>query len=99
MLGQRLSVFYLVALMLVAGIVTNYALFLARAALAGGVPGTLVRSLAVVVGTTLCAFGTLASSRVPVLHAIGLTVTLGVVLGLAFSLLLPLGGRQPAPDR
>jgi predicted exporter len=98
-LGQRLSVFHLVALMLVAGIVTNYALFLARAALAGGVPGTLVRSLAVVVGTTLCAFGTLASSRVPVLHAIGLTVTLGVALGLAFSLLLPLGGRQPSLDR
>ena len=93
-LGSALTVFHLVALMLVAGIGTNYALFLARGAAAGGTPGTMLRSLAVVAGTTLCAFGTLASSRIPVLHAIGSTVALGVVLSLAFSVLMPALNRQ-----
>jgi predicted exporter len=87
-LGQPLSVFHLVALMLVAGIGTNYALFLARAAAIAQPHRAIVRSLAVVAGTTLCAFGTLATSQTPVLHAIGLAVTLGVVLTLAFSVLL-----------
>jgi predicted exporter len=88
--GFRLSVFHLVALMLVAGIGTNYSLFLARGAGAGDTPGAMYRSLAVVVGTTLCAFATLATSQMPVLRAIGVTVTLGAVLGLTFAVLLPL---------
>lgn len=88
-LGFRLTVFHLVALMLVAGIGTNYALFLARGAGTGDMPGTMFRSLAVVVGATLCAFATLATSQMPVLRAIGVTVTLGAMLSLVFAVLLP----------
>ena len=88
-LGRPLTVFHLVALMLVAGIGTNYALFLARDDPADDSPATTARSLAVVAGTTLCAFGTLATSQTPVLRTIGLTVTLGVVLSLVLSVLLP----------
>jgi predicted exporter len=94
-LGQPLTVFHLVALMLVAGIGTNYALFLARGAAAGDPPAMTARSLAVVGGTTLCAFGTLATSEMPVLRTIGLTVALGVVLCLTLSALLPAASRQP----
>jgi len=93
--GSRLSVFHLVALMLVAGIGTNYALFFARRGESAGPSDATWRSLAVVVATTLCAFGTLATSRTPVLHAIGLTVVLGVLSSLVYTLLLP----SPAPPR
>jgi len=86
--GRPLTVFHLVALMLVAGIGTNYALFIARRAAADDLPGATARSLAVVAGTTLCAFGSLATSQMPVLRTIGLTVTLGVVLCLVLSVLL-----------
>ena len=92
-LGQPLSVFHLVALMLVAGIGTNYALFLERAATRA--ERDVARSLMVVSGTTLCAFGTLATSQTPVLRAIGLTVSLGVVLTLALAVLL-IARRPPA---
>ena len=98
-LGFRLTVFHLVALMLVAGIGTNYALFLARGAGTGDTPGAMYRSLAVVVGTTLCAFATLATSQMPVLRAIGVTVALGAVLGLAFAVLLPLAVSAPSATR
>jgi predicted exporter len=54
----------------------------------GDPPATALRSLAVVAGTTLCAFATLATSQTPVLHAIGLTVTIGATLCAALSLLL-----------
>lgn len=94
-LGQPLTVFHLVALMLVAGIGTNYALFLARGAAAAEPHREIARSLGVVAGTTLCAFGTLATSQTQVLRAIGLTITLGVVLTLAISVLLI--ARRPSP--
>jgi predicted exporter len=88
--GVRLTVFHLVALMLVAGIGTNYALFLARGTTAGDDPAGTLRTLGVVSATTLCAFGTLATSQAPVLRSLGVTVASGVILSLVFSLLLPL---------
>ena len=97
-LGSPLSVFHLVALMLVAGIGTNYALFLARAAAAGDPLWAALRTLAIVAGTTLCAFGTLATSQAPVLRAIGLTVALGAVLSVAFSYLLSAALPESAAD-
>jgi len=61
------------------------------------VPRTL-QTLGLVCGTTLCAFGMLALSRTPVLHAIGLTVTLGVLFSLLASALL-LGGPAQSSAR
>ncbi|MEP7182213.1 MAG: hypothetical protein ABI886_08505, partial [Betaproteobacteria bacterium] len=95
-IGSPLTVFHLVALMLVAGIGTNYALFLARAASVDDPASTTFRSLAVVGSTTLCAFGTLASSQAPALRAIGLTVSLGVIASLVFAVLLWTGHIYPA---
>jgi len=98
-LGLRLTVFHLVALMLVAGVGTNYALFLARGASGGEARATTLRSLGVVAATTLCAFGVLATSRAPVLRAIGATVSVGVLMSLTFALLLPLSHAEPEPAR
>jgi len=70
--GQRLTVFHLIAMLLVMGIGLNYALFFDRP---GG--NTPLYALLVTCGTTVLAFGTLAWSSNPVLHAIGLTVTVG----------------------
>jgi len=94
-IGSPLTVFHLVALMLVAGIGIDYALFIDAGIGSGEPQGRIFRSLAVVAGTTVCAFGTLASSQVPVLRAIGVTVTVGVVLSLVLCLLLSSIDRAP----
>jgi predicted exporter len=98
-LGFRLTVFHLVALMLVAGVGTNYALFLGRGAAGNEAHATTLRSLGVVAATTLCAFGVLATSRAPVLRAIGATVSVGVLMSLTFAMLLPLWHAEPEPAR
>lgn len=72
--GQRLTVFHLIAMLLVMGIGLNYALFFERPE--GKTP---LFALLVTCGTTVLAFGTLAWSSNPVLHAIGLTVTVGSI--------------------
>ncbi|MGH8519740.1 MAG: MMPL family transporter, partial [Panacagrimonas sp.] len=73
LVGQRLTVFHLIAMLLVMGIGLNYALFFDRP------EGSTLFSLLVTCATTLLAFGTLAFSSNPVLHAIGLTVTAGAL--------------------
>ena len=76
-LGQRLTVFHLIAMLLVMGISLNYSLFFDRPE-----PNLLLRrrllfALYITCATTLLAFVTLAFSSNPVLHAIGLTVSVG----------------------
>ena len=93
--GAPLSVLHLVALLLVLGVGINYALFLARAAVAREDAWRTLRTLAVVSGTTLCAFGMLAWSRIAILHVIGTTVCLGVAFSLVCCALL-LYAREPA---
>jgi len=88
LLGIGLSLFHLVSLLLVLGIGLNYALFFNRAE-----PGTdseqgTSLALSVCFLTTFAAFGCLATSRIPVLSAIGLTVTLGCALSLLNSMVL-----------
>jgi len=88
LLGIGLSLFHLVSLLLVLGIGLNYSLFFSRAE-----PGTdseqgTSLALAVCFLTTFAAFGCLATSRIPVLSAIGLTVTLGCALSLLNSMML-----------
>jgi len=86
--GIALSLFHLVSLLLVLGIGLNYSLFFSRAE-----PGTdseqgTSLALSVCFLTTFAAFGCLATSRIPVLSAIGLTVTLGCALSLLNSMML-----------
>jgi len=82
-LGTPLTIFHLVALLLVIGVGVNYALFAERAARDPQELRRVVRTLGVVSATTLCAFATLAFSRIPVLHALGFTVCTGVIASLA----------------
>jgi len=86
--GSPLTVLHLVALLLVLGVGINYALFIARAAAARDDASRTLRTLAVVSGTTLCAFGMLAWSRIAVLQVIGLTVCIGVAFSLSCCALL-----------
>ncbi len=91
-----LSIFHLIALLLVVGIGVNYALF-AQSAHARGVPRIgLVRTLAVVSATTCFAFGVLAVSSIPVLRAVGLTVLAGTVSTLVVCALAFAGDRKAA---
>jgi predicted exporter len=88
LLGIGLSLFHLVSLLLVLGIGLNYSLFFSQAE-----PGTdsergTSLALSVCFLTTFAAFGCLATSRIPVLSAIGLTVTLGCALSLLNAMML-----------
>jgi predicted exporter len=94
--NQPLSVFHLIALLLIVGIGINYALFTLRAAELREERRRVVRTLAVVSGTTLAAFAMLATSSIPVLHAIGTTVTIGVLWVLALCALWHLSRPRAA---
>lgn len=86
--GEALTIFHLVALLLTLGIGINYALFLNKAIQLREARRRTLRTLAVVAGTTLSAFGALALSRTTVLQAIGITVCVGVCFSLLVSALL-----------
>ncbi len=80
--GGGLSLFHLIALMLVLGIGVNYALFAQGAATRGDAWRSLALTLGVVSGTTCFAFGVMATSATPVLRAIGVSVLAGTLLTL-----------------
>jgi predicted exporter len=88
LLGERLSLFHIVSLLLVIGIGLNYALFFNRRPRDRPEQRRTELALAVCSLSTLSAFGALALSQTPVLHAIGLTVSLGAVLSLLISMVL-----------
>jgi predicted exporter len=67
---------------------SNYGLFLERQAAGGPVEPRTLASLLVANLTTVIGFGVLATSELPVLRAMGTTVTPGVVLALVFSAIL-----------
>ena len=77
--GQRLTVFHLIAMLLVMGIGLNYSLFFDRPEQNALLRRRMLFALFVTCATTLLAFVTLAFSSNPVLHAIGLTVSVGAV--------------------
>lgn len=77
LLGQRLTVFHLIAMLLVMGIGLNYSLFFDRPEENPLLRRRLLFALYVTCATTLLAFVPLAFSSNPVLHAIGLTVSAG----------------------
>ena len=102
-LGERISVFHLTAALLLAGVGMDYALFLAntRATARSGEESAeeAARALGSVITcmvTTLLTFGLLALCRTPVLHATGLTVTVGVAA--AFLLACALAPRRDLPN-
>ena len=84
-LGVRLTVFHLIAMLLVMGIGLNYSLFFDRPEPDPAARGRTLFSLFMNSATTLIAFGTLACSSSPVLHAIGLTVAIGALTAFGAS--------------
>ena len=83
--GQRLTVFHLIAMLLVMGIGLNYSLFFDRPEEDATARRRTLFALLVTCATTVLAFGTLAWSSNPVLHAIGFTVTVGALMAFAAS--------------
>jgi predicted exporter len=84
-LGVSLSIFHLVAFLLVIGVGSNYALFFDRQLTSDESLAPIMLSLVVCNLSTVFGFGVLALSSMPVLKAIGGTVGIGAVLSLLFA--------------
>ena len=86
-LGERLTLFHLVSLLLVLGIGVDYGLFFSRPAADAVARRRTLHALLVCCGSALTVFGLLSVSTLPALRAIGLTVSLGVAASFAAALL------------
>lgn len=86
--GIEISLFHLVALILAAGLGLHYALFFERDTGEVAEQRRTLHATLVCVASALLVFGMLAWSTIPVLRAIGLTVSLGVAFHFCLSLLM-----------
>ncbi len=96
--GVELTLFHLVSLILAAGLGLDYALFFERARHDRAEHLRTLHAILVCSSMTALVFGLLALSSIPVLRAIGLTVTLGVVGNFVFAVLLAGHGGASAAD-
>ncbi|MEW8493744.1 MAG: MMPL family transporter [Candidatus Thiodiazotropha taylori] len=80
LIGETLNLFHMISLMLVLGIGLDYSLFFGRREQHQGDALLTLHALSVCALSTAGVFAILASSSIPVLHAIGLTVAIGVVM-------------------
>ncbi len=87
-LGIPMTLFHLIALILAAGLGLDYALFFEHAADDPHEQRRTLHAVLVCSLSTLMVFALLATSSLPVLRAIGLTVSLGVVSNFVLALLL-----------
>jgi predicted exporter len=93
--GQSLNLFHLLGAFLGVCLSHNYAIFSSDQAAAGAEPPVSIRLSAL---CTAASFGVLACSRIPVVHALGMTVALIVLTALAVVELEPLArARAPSP--
>jgi predicted exporter len=92
--GVSLNLFHLIALILAAGLGLDYALFFEHASADRAEQRRTLHAVLVCSLSTLMVFALLGLSDVPVLRAIGVTVTLGVIFNFVFALLL----TRPPPD-
>jgi len=99
--GQQLTIFHLVAMLLVVGVGSNYTLFFDRALQTGESPQRTAVSLLLCTVSTVIGFGTIGFAQTPVLSAIGTTVAIGALLSLVFGALLASGRKldHGAADR
>lgn len=86
--GVSLSLFHLVALTLAAGLGLHYALFFERKVEDAAEARRTLHATLVCVISAVLVFGLLASSTLPVLRAIGITVALGVAFHFCLSILM-----------
>jgi predicted exporter/predicted hotdog family 3-hydroxylacyl-ACP dehydratase len=92
--GVSLNLFHLIALILAAGLGLDYALFFEHASADRAEQRRTLHAVLICSLSTLMVFALLMISDVPVLRAIGVTVTLGVVFNFVLALLL----TRPAPE-
>jgi predicted exporter len=92
--GVSMTLFHLIALILAAGLGLDYALFFEHAADDPMEQRRTLHALLVCSASTLMVFALLALSTLPVLRALGLTVSIGVVSNFVLALLLT---RPTAP--
>jgi predicted exporter len=83
--GASLGILHLVGLLLTVAIGSNYALFFDHLRERGDADADTLASLLLANLTTVASFGLLASSSIPVLHAVGVVVAPGALLCLVFS--------------
>lgn len=86
--GERLTIFHLVAMLLVVGVGLNYALFFNRPRRDDDEGRLTLLAVFLAFAAALIAAMTLAVSVTPVLRAIGLTTALGTVFAFAASAML-----------
>ncbi len=92
--GVEISLFHLVALILAAGLGLHYALFFERDTGDADEQRRTLHATLVCVLSALLVFGMLGWSTIPVLRAIGLTVSLGVAFHFCLSILMAPHARQ-----
>ncbi len=80
--GGKISIFMVVGLLLIVAVGSNYCLFFERAEADAVVRRRSVASIVLANLCTVCAYGLMSFSRIPVLHDIGLTVAMGTFLCL-----------------
>ncbi|MCU7917521.1 MAG: MMPL family transporter [Candidatus Thiodiazotropha sp. (ex Epidulcina cf. delphinae)] len=93
--GNSLNLFHLISLMLVLGIGIDYSLFFGRRETQAGQHLRTLHALSVCAASTAAVFAILAGSSIPVLHAIGQTVAIGV--GMSYLATYALS-RRPFTD-
>jgi predicted exporter len=86
--GVEISLFHLVALILAGGLGLHYALFFERDTGDAAEQRRTLHATLVCVLSALLVFGMLAWATIPVLRAIGLTVSLGVAFHFCLSILM-----------
>ena len=84
-LGESLSLFHVATFLLVIGLGLDYALFFNRPEGDEEERSKTLYGLLVCSMTTILVFGVLASSTIPVLHAIGMTAAIGSFCSLLFT--------------
>jgi len=94
---SALGILHLVGLLLTVAIGSNYALFFDHLRECGDADADTLASLLLANLTTVASFALLASSRIPVLHAVGIVVAPGTLLCLVFAAAW-LGRAAPGPQ-
>jgi predicted exporter len=92
--GIEISLFHLVALILAGGLGLHYALFFERDTGDPAEQRRVLHATIVCVLSALLVFGMLAWATIPVLRAIGLTVSLGVAFHFCLSILMAPHARE-----
>jgi len=92
---QALTILHLIGLLLIVAVGSNYALFFDQrfAPEAGAQRNTMLASLFIANVATVMGFGVLATSTVPVLSALGMTVAPGAFAALLFASLMARPGK------